>query len=62
MKKLLTATSLNKELDNNVGHTQDPYRASRESEEKQRLLSIIDSKLDIEFNLADIRQDPSRYI
>ena len=32
-----------------------------ESEEKQRLLNIIDSKLEIEFNLADIRQDPGKY-
>ena len=31
-----------------------------ESEEKQRLLSIINSKLDIEIDLVDIRQDPSR--
>ena len=32
-----------------------------ESEEKQRLLSIIDSKLEIEFDLADIRQDSGKY-
>ena len=32
-----------------------------ESEEKQRLLSIIDSKLEIEFDLADSRQDPGKY-
>ena len=32
-----------------------------ESEEKQRLLNIIDSKLEIEFDLADIRQDPGKY-
>ena len=32
-----------------------------ESKEKQRLLSIIDSQLQIEFDLADIRQDPGKY-
>ena len=31
-----------------------------ESEEKQRLLGIIDSKLNIEIDLADIRQDSRR--
>ena len=31
-----------------------------ESVEKQRLLCIIDSKLDVEFDLADIRQDRGR--
>ena len=31
------------------------------SEEKQRLLSIIDYKLKIDFNSADIRQEPSIY-
>ena len=31
-----------------------------ESEEKQRFLNIIDNKLEIEFDLADIRQDPGR--
>ena len=32
-----------------------------ESGENQRLLSIIDSKLKIEFDLADIRQEPGKY-
>ena len=32
-----------------------------ELEEKQRLLSIIDLKVEIEFNLADIRQEPGKY-
>ena len=32
-----------------------------ELEEKQRLLCIIDSKLEIEFTLAEIRQEPGTY-
>ena len=32
-----------------------------ESEEKKRFLSIIDSKLEIEFNLAKLRQEPCKY-
>ena len=32
-----------------------------ESEEKQRLLNIIDFKLEIECNLANLRQKPSKY-
>ena len=35
------------------------FDSQQKSEEKQRLLSIIDSKLEIEFNIAFIRQDPS---
>ena len=32
-----------------------------ESEENHKLPSIIDSKLEIEFDLADIRQEPGKY-
>ena len=32
-----------------------------ELEDNQRLISIIDSKLEIEFYLADIRQDSGKY-
>ena len=46
-----------------VGYSQDPHRASREflhGLQEDEILNIIDSKLNIEFNVAGIRQDPNR--